>query len=327
NPLEYGIAGVTVNLYFDADNNPATAPVLIETTTTDADGNYFFGNLAPGNYQVGAIALAGSPVSSTGAAVSTTPNDDTDGNSDGSATTATGQESLSGVVTLVPGTEPQGGDEAGQGGEQDDTAPQTDGNGNMTVDFGFIPTNSVGSTVFYDMNGNGQQDGPNDVAAPGVVVELYVDADGDGTPETLVGSDVTDADGSYFFPNLPNGTYQVVLPNGVEGGMASPTVDPADDNALVQNGTDQPDGSIASAPFVLAIGDDPTELDGTPGDDQDADDPANSIFDANGNMTIDFGVLPNMSIGSTVFYDADNSGDQDLANPLEYGIAGVTVNL
>ncbi|MDN3634607.1 SdrD B-like domain-containing protein, partial [Neolewinella lacunae] len=261
------------------------------------------------------------------AAVSTTPNDDTDGNSDGSATTLAGQESLSGVVTLVPGNEPQGGDEAGQGGEQDDTAPQMDGNGNMTVDFGFIPTNSVGSTVFYDMDGNGQQDGPNDVAAPGVVVELYVDADGDGTPETLVGSDVTDADGSYFFPNLPNGTYQVVLPNGVEGGMASPTVDPADDNALVQNGTDQPDGSIASAPFVLAIGDDPTELDGTPGDDQDADDPANSIFDANGNMTIDFGVLPNMSIGSTVFYDADNSGDQDLANPLEYGIAGVTVNL
>ena len=47
--------------------------------------------------------------------------------------------------------------------------------------------------------------------------------------------------------------------------------------------------------------------------------------DTNGNMTVDFGFVPNMSIGSTVFYDPNNHGTQDIANPLEDGIAGVTV--
>ncbi|MBC6995294.1 hypothetical protein H9S92_14065, partial [Lewinella lacunae] len=81
------------------------------------------------------------------------------------------------------------------------------------------------------------------------------------------------------------------------------------------------DGTVASAPFDLTAGSNPTEAGGFPGDDQD------DAEETNGNMTIDFGFLPNMSVGSTVFYDVDDNGVQDLTNPLEYGIAGVTVNL
>ena len=42
-------------------------------------------------------------------------------------------------------------------------------------------------------------------------------------------------------------------------------------------------------------------------------------------MTVDFGLVPNMSIGSTVFYDANDDGVQ--AGVLEKGIAGVTLVL
>ena len=46
------IAGVTMQL-LDADGN------VIGTTQTDADGNYVFGNLAPGNYGVREVQPAG----------------------------------------------------------------------------------------------------------------------------------------------------------------------------------------------------------------------------------------------------------------------------
>ena len=46
-------------------------------------------------------------------------------------------------------------DPANPGADQDDGDEL---NGNMTVDFGFIPQMSLGSTVFYDPNDNGIQD-------------------------------------------------------------------------------------------------------------------------------------------------------------------------
>jgi len=46
--------------------------------------------------------------------------------------------------------------------------------------------------------------------------------------------------------------------------------------------------------------------------------------DANGDMTIDFGFFNYVSIGSTVFYDNDNSGTQDAG---DNGIPGIVVEL
>ncbi|MBC6995292.1 hypothetical protein H9S92_14055, partial [Lewinella lacunae] len=322
NPLEYGIAGVTVNLYFDANGDgmiDGLELTAIETTTTDADGNYFFDNLAPGNYQVGVLPATDAPEAS---GTQSDADDDLDGTNDGAQAGGEGTESLSGLFTLTPGQEPQIGDENFPGGAQDDTDPQDDANGNMTIDFGFVPVNSVGSSVFFDMNNDGIQMGANEVGIPNVPVQLFADLDGDGTPETLVGETTTNDDGIYFFDNLPNGTYNVVIPSLPAGtGATSGTSSDDPTDAAVQNGEEQLDGTVASAPFDLTAGSNPTEVGGFPGDDQD------DAEETNGNMTIDFGFLPNMSVGSTVFYDADNSGDQDLANPLEYGIAGVTVNL
>ena len=84
----------------------------------------------------------------------------------------------------------------------------------MTVDFGFVPTMSLGSTVFADVNNDGiqQTTNPLEDGIAGVTVQLFFDADGNGTPETLALTTVTDANGNYYFPNLPEGNYQVVLP-------------------------------------------------------------------------------------------------------------------
>ena len=54
-----GIAGVTVNLYRDANNDNVADGAAIATLVTDVNGAYNFTNLTPGNYIVGAVAPAG----------------------------------------------------------------------------------------------------------------------------------------------------------------------------------------------------------------------------------------------------------------------------
>ena len=71
------------------------------------------------------------------------------------------------MITLTPEGEPT--DEPGSGGDQDD---DLDSNGNMTLDFGFAPLVSVGSTVFVDNNDNGMQDA-DDAGIAGVTVEVF----------------------------------------------------------------------------------------------------------------------------------------------------------
>ncbi|MEZ4984352.1 MAG: SdrD B-like domain-containing protein [Saprospiraceae bacterium] len=319
NPLESGISGVTVNLYDDLGN-------FITSVMTDAEGNYLFEMLAPGDYQVGVIATLGAPVASSGAGVSTDPNDDVDGNSDGDATAVAGDESLSGIVTLTPGTEPD--NETYPGGVQDD---DNEANGNMTVDFGFVPNMSIGSTVYYDANNNGDHDDNGlEPGIEGVTVELLYDVNGDGTidPSEVIATTVTDADGNYYFGDLPPGDYMVAVTPSTEAGASSMTAVTTDDNGGdgLNNGT-QPGGvgTTAYSPVITLTPDmEPTVEDNTAEATGAAQDDA---AEANGDMTVDFGFVPMMELGSTVFYDVDNDGVQDLDNPLESGISGVTVNL
>ncbi|MBK8390176.1 MAG: hypothetical protein IPL23_13260 [Saprospiraceae bacterium] len=76
---------------------------------------------------------------------------DVDGNNNGNPVVA--GISQSAPIVLTAGGETA--DEPSQGGTQDDAS---DVNGNMTVDFGFVPTMSIGSTVYYDNNDNGEHD-------------------------------------------------------------------------------------------------------------------------------------------------------------------------
>ena len=322
-PLESGIEGVQVDLYYDADNNgviDGAELTPIASDMTDADGNYFFGDLLPGNYQVG-IPTPDASAQTSSSGQNTTDNEDL---SDDGDQPVSGGPTLSPVVNLEGGMEPTE-DGANPGADQDD-GDET--NGNMTVDFGFIPQMSIGSTVFYDPNDNGIQDTSNPLedGIEGVTVNLYLDADGNGIIEgaelTPVATTVTDAEGDYLFDTLPEGDYVVgVVPTG--GAPISSTGQMTGDGVDGNDNGDQPGGSGTEifSNVVNLDGNMETHTEDEQGGDQDDAD------ENNGDMTIDFGLVPNMSIGSTVFYDPNDDGVQDINDPLESGIEGVQVDL
>ncbi|PHI18237.1 hypothetical protein CEQ90_19075, partial [Lewinellaceae bacterium SD302] len=333
-PLEGGVADVQVLLYQDTSTAmDGSGFVLVDSTITDMDGNYLFDTLNAGNYQVAILLPDDAPVPSTGAAVMSA-DDNTDGNSDGITAIevipgmpAGGDTLLSGTVMLMVGEEPTGNGESFQGGDQDDENITTDANGNMTIDFGVVPTNSIGSTVFFDMDNDGMQDNnTQEVGIEGIEVVLLADIDGDGIPETPVDTVTTDMDGNYFFGNLPDGTYEVTIPMVPADANTSSTPNEGDDlqDDNIQNGVQAggPGAPVTSGPIELMAGTENLDAnEPNSGGMQDAD------FDANGDMTVDFGFTPMLSIGSTVFYDQDDSGEQDLGSPLEAGIEGIEVVL
>ncbi len=130
--------------------------------------------------------------------------------------------------------------------------------------------------------------------------------------------------GNYYFPNLPEGNYQVGVTYLPAPTHLYPRAGTSGDNGVDGNDNgDQPGGPgtpILSTVITLNGG---TETSNEPNQGGTQDD-AN---DTNGDMTVDFGLVPNMSIGSTVFYDMNNDGTQNLANPQETGIQGIVLNL
>jgi hypothetical protein len=148
--------------------------------------------------------------------------------------------------------------ETGPGGTQDDA---DDNNGDMTKDFGFYPTLSLGSTVWVDnmaglnatdndgIQNNGETGlagvtvqlfsiGPDGVKGTADDVQINVGPDGMlGTADDAAGGMLTNAMGNYYFSNLAPGKYYVVLPssNFAAAGAAaayqlSSTPTDADDN-------------------------------------------------------------------------------------------------
>ncbi|MCB0649633.1 MAG: carboxypeptidase regulatory-like domain-containing protein, partial [Saprospiraceae bacterium] len=156
------------------------------------------------------------------------------------------------VITLTPGMEP---DAAGEnnpyetvGAAQDDADEL---NGDMTVDFGFIPMMSLGSTVFYDVDNDGVQDenNPLESGIAGVTVYLY-----DATGTNILDSTITDADGNYFFDSLSPGTYVVGVVAPADAQTASTPVGGDDDVDGDNNGNPVVMGISQSTPIVLTAG-------------------------------------------------------------------------
>ena len=348
---EEGIGGVTVNLYTASDpvGAPGALDSLVATTTTDGDGNYFFGGLDEGAYTVSIPTTPdGFPLSSSDA---TTPEDEATGdNVDSGIQAAAGDSVVSPLITLAAQTEPANVNEPGIGGDQDDnvvTATATsddDLNGDMTVDFGFFPGLSVGSTVFADLNNNAEQD-PTEMGIAGVEVTLYTESDPDLAPgvfDSIVGTQLTQAMGDYFFDGLSPGNYVVGADPSDEFPLSSTDVagsgseDPennidGDDNGVFTDLTQtdmmpEPGDAVFSGILMLSGGMEPTDGAGETGTNNMLDGVAGSAMDANGNMTVDFGFFPGLSIGSTVFNDNNNDGVYDFDGG-ETPIAGVQVAL
>ncbi|MDY7008585.1 MAG: SdrD B-like domain-containing protein, partial [Cyanobacteriota bacterium] len=183
---EEGIEGATVNLLADIDGDGEIEnDEIVDTTTTDADGNYEFEVIA-GDYKVEFETPDGFDMASP----ANQGSDDAE-DSDGP---------ISDEINL-------------EGGEYD-----------PTIDAGFFKKASLGDKVFFDTDGDGIQD-PGEAGVEGVTVTLtgggedgVIGTGGDDTTETTT----TDADGMYEFTNLnPGEEYKVTfeestLPDGFE---------------------------------------------------------------------------------------------------------------
>ncbi len=306
---EAGAAGVTVEL-LGADGS------VLATTVTDAAGNYLFTDIAPGTYTVRIPAsnfVAGGPLAgwhtSTGPASSTDANDDVDENNDGIAGGTNRTDGVvSSPVTLTGNNEPTD--------EVDESTTATDGNSNLSVDFGVYQV-SIGDEVWFDLDNDGIRDA-DELPAAGVTLEL-LDEDGnpvlgpDGQPMTTV----SDANGNYTFDGLPEGTYVIRIPasNFADGAPLAGVVtstgnnvdgsapDPDDDVNADDNGNFIPEGGALAEPITITAGDEPGDV---------------------ANPTVDFGFTPAAGLGNKVFIDTDRDGIQDAGEP---GVPGVIVTV
>ncbi len=326
---EPGVDGVLVELFKDRNANGvlevtgADAPALRTTTTTNANGLnglYNFTELEPGDYFVriaaSNFAAAGVLVGCTSSTPSeANPNDNVDNNDNGVNSPTPAVDGIaSGKITLTPNGEP-------------DTPVDGDGTfGNQTVDFGFFTPVNVGNLIWKDYD----NDGKKDATEPGidlVTVELLRDTNDNGlidaTETAVVATTQTANGGVYSFSNLMPGNYVVRIAasnfatnnsgGAVLAGCLSSTAtesDPNMDEDSNDNGLNNPDPATngISSGVIELVSDEPT----TDGD------------GASGNLTIDFGIYPPLSLGNLIFKDQNNNGVKD-AN--EAGVDGVVVEL
>lgn len=341
NGTEMGIANVTVRLLDENDavvDNPNIAGTQDYEVMTDANGFYIFTGLPAGDYKVlvvgsnfadGAGALD-NLIPSTGAAEEDEPDDDGDQNDNGlgdnlTVTDLTTNGVSSGVITLGEGDgfqEPQDEATTKDGVAGVDPVSNSDGLSNLTLDFGFTPSMSVGSTVFADANNNGTIDAGVETGITGVTVEIFP-AGADPLVDTPINTDVTDGNGEYYFEGLPEGDYFIYLPN-VETELATTPksseiteADPDDDVDGNDNGIQTVTGGpVQSGVFTLEAGTEP--VDGTAGNAGEEGGLGTNLDDAdddNGNMTVDFGFYQPVDYGDLAdAADGTATGDYETAS-------------
>jgi len=344
-----GIGGVTVQLFEDSATAgtpgvyDAGVDSMVDSTTTDADGSYWFDTVPNGNYFVGipdgqtgqtaggnAIDLDDYLSSTAATSDANLALDDVD---DGAP--APGFASLSGSFEVATAANPT--DEAGDfqdatadGQESDINSKGTffaDQNSDLSIDFGFIAANkfALGNLVWVDTNDNGLAEA-GEPGIEGVTVEL-LDASGN-----LVATTVTDANGHYVFTDLKAGDYQVSIPAGQTGQVISGAAADLEDLLPSQVQTADPDapadidndnngvdpatagGSITSG--LVSIGDpdvlNPSEPTNETlrSDDATADDDGGLLTNEQRNLTVDFGFVQPLRVGNLVWLDdgGDASG-------------------
>lgn len=327
---ETAVDDVTVELY-------TVAGTLVDTTTTSGGGYYEFDLLLPGQYYVQIPAaefqLGGELfgyVSSLGAVANETGDQDVDENGIDIVTlTTTGIRTQD--YTLQPNAERAGEDQTNYSGALDDD------NVNFTADFAFTRLVAIGNRIWLDTGAGGgtADDGIQSGSEAGVedvTVELYRSGDTPGV-DAPVATDVTDANGDYYFDLLNPGSYFVHIPaaefqagGDLEGYVSSTGNGTSEllDQDVDENGIDEPalaTNGISTPDYTLAP-------DAEPSADSDTG-YTGYLDDDNVNLTADFGFLQFVAIGNRVWLDTGagafyNNGILDVG---ETPVDGVTVEL
>jgi protocatechuate 3,4-dioxygenase beta subunit len=332
-----GVDGVTVELY-RADQTPGFGLPIFARVTSNG-GRYFFDSLPAGDYRLHIPSSEfepGRPLfsleSAAGAGnVTAVVDDDAPDNENGIDDPTPFLNGISSAVfSLAVDAQPTAA--SGETGIAADIDAFDDDNFNLTLDFGFAPSNpnavGVGNLVFVDLNGNGVFDAGEGI--DGVKVQLFAAA-ADPLSAVPLASTHTNNGGHYVFGNLAEGDYFVFIPPSEFAagkplsGWRSIPGDGADngiDDNLDENGIDSVDPTttgIASASFSLAPDLEPTNSLGEFGADSFSDD----VNDDNNDLTIDFGFFRSVGVGNLVFIDANYNGRADSGE----GVSGVTVEI
>lgn len=337
---ENGIPGVRVELWHDADGNSGNgAEVLIGWSFTNSRGMFYFSGQAAGVYQLKIPASSfgdGQPLAGSGfsSGVTVTLDNQVDGDDNGIQPGGLRTEVVSPMITLTPGTEPVGdanvGAESKSGGDLDDyptTAYNTDANGDMTVDFGFVEPGimAIGNLVFDDANGSRRYD--NGEGLDGVVVQLYYWGSTPGVNQP-VASVVTANGGKYLFTGLWQGQYFVHIPamqfqsTGDLRGLFSLEGVQAGDDDVGEDSVDTLEphvNGISTGRVILTNDSTPTNASSETGFDSTSDD----ADDANTDLTVDIGLFRPVALGNLVYLDNNSNGRADSGE----GIDGIDVEL
>ena len=156
-----------------------------------------------------------------------------------------------------------------------------------------VGTGSIGDLVWNDNDGDGIQDGAGagETGVTGVIATLTYTYNG----VSFTVKDTTDATGLYLFTNLPaDGTtsYSIVFSN-IPNGLNLTT-----SNAAGSNDNNDSDGLTPPSLTLPAA---------TPN-----------------NTSVDLGLNAKVNLGDKVWFDQNNNGIQDPAEP---GLAGASVQL
>jgi len=194
-PGEPPLPRMTVQLFLADGATPATrADGSPAVAVTDDEGRYVIDGLLPGTYR----ALFSCTCDFTTALAA-----GVDGDADSDADVTTGMTAPFTLTAAVTGSMVA------------NTDPAIDARFiDPTIDAGVLPepSVSVGDYVWFDVNGDGLQDG-TDVPLAGVTLTI-TNLDGSAVTDVYgspVTTTVTDADGRYSFDNLPFGTYVVTV--------------------------------------------------------------------------------------------------------------------
>nr|MBX2824601.1 carboxypeptidase regulatory-like domain-containing protein [Gammaproteobacteria bacterium] len=336
---EPNVPGVQVNLFVDANaNGEPERDEFAGTTSTNDQGIYGFGGLDPSRTYIVQFALPTGYMFTIanvpGEAINSDANPANGNSSPVELDAGENNPTIDAGLVRKPTPTPTPVDTA-----TPTPVPPTPTPTNTPVPPTPTPTNtpvppaSIGDTVWKDLNGNGLQD--NEPVVNGVVVNLWTDDDGNGTPDSLVKFTSTSGNGFYEFTELdPSKTYivQVLLPEGCTytlfnagddardsdidpaTGYTSPiTLAPGERNetidaglALIPEPTPIPTNTPTNTPVPPTPTPTNTPVPPTPS-------PTPTVIS----------VLP-ARLGDKVWMDTNSDGLQTAGEP---GVAGVVVNL
>ncbi len=188
-------------------------------------------------------------------------------------------------VRVDPGTLPAGllpsYDLDGTGTSHQTTAALAPGEDRTDVDFGYIPSATLGDFTWVDSNGNGQQDG-GEPALAGVVVRLY------NAASNVIGTTTSSAAGAYGFANLWPAAYYVDF------------TPPAGYFFTTSN-----------------VGSDATDSDPLPGTNCTA---FVTLTNGQADLTVDAGFVQAAALGDYTWEDNNFNGQQDSGEPALAGV-------